>query len=54
MPRQGEFGPASLQVDDIMRGVTELENMLVRLYTNLPMVMVLYRNRPDGVSATIG
>lgn len=37
-----------------MRGVTELEKIPVRLYTNLPMEMVLYLNLPDGVSATIG
>lgn len=37
-----------------MRGVTLFEKIPVRLYTNLPIVMVLYRSRPEGVSDTIG
>jgi hypothetical protein len=43
-----------LQVGESMRGVTELLKIPVRLYTNLPITIVLYLNRPDGVSATIG
>ena len=43
-----------LPIGDIMRGVTELLNIPVRLYTNLPITIVLYLNLPDGVSATMG
>lgn len=42
------------QIEDIIRGVTELLKMPVRLYTNLPITIVLYLSLPDGVSATIG
>ena len=42
------------QSDEIMRGVTILLKIPVRLYTNLPMTIVLYLNLPDGVSATMG
>jgi hypothetical protein len=44
----------NLQSAAIIRGVTELLNMPVKLYVNRPMTMVLYRKRPDGVSATMG
>ena len=43
-----------LPIGEIIRGVTELLKIPVRLYTNLPITIVLYLNRPDGVSATIG
>jgi hypothetical protein len=43
-----------LQEAESMRGVTELLKIPVRLYTNLPITIVLYLNLPDGVSATIG
>lgn len=38
----------------IIRGVSELLKIPVRLYTNLPITIVLYLNRPEGVSATMG
>lgn len=43
-----------LPMGDNILGVTELWNNPVRQYTNRPIQMVLYRSRPEGVSATIG
>lgn len=39
---------------EIILGVTELLKMAVRLYTNLPITIVLYLSLPEGVSATMG
>jgi hypothetical protein len=44
----------NLQVEEIIRGVRELLKIPVKLYTNLPITIVLYLNLPDGDSATIG
>jgi len=35
-----------------MRGVSEFKKMPVRFQTNVPITMVLYLSRPEGVSAT--
>lgn len=37
-----------------IRGVKTFLMIPVMLYTNLPMMTVLYLSLPDGVSATIG
>lgn len=47
-------GRKNIPVFDNIFGVIELVTMPVKLYTNLPKVIVLYRSLPDGVSATIG
>ncbi len=47
-------GLSDSPIGESIRGVTELLKMPVRLYTNLPITMVLYRKRPEGVSATMG